>query len=275
MTAWGATARLAAAVYLAIVLAGGAVVARAHRHDDAITVSVLGAGSRLSVLVTAGEARLLIAGGDDASAFANALAGARPLFSNRVDLLVLVGDRGDLPAISRAVNDIPYRRVFVVDGPLRNHLADLGLGPDRLVRRPLTIRLPRSVVVTLEPGAAGADAAPAWTATIEHAGTRVAVVGGNGRVPDRAAAVVFGGRHDPDNLAGVRAPVLVVPAAAGKELGTDPATSANPPDWIIRVAAGDAVPLRFVDGGLRLPDNARPFVPPASPEASRSERPQS
>jgi hypothetical protein len=269
VTTWTGAARIAAGIYLVIVLAGAGFDAWSSRQERQVVVSVLGSGTRLSVLVSAGDARLLIAGGDDASAFANALAASRPFFSKRIDLLVLAGDRTDLPAASRAVNDVGARRIFVLDGPLREHLADLGLSSDRLVDRPIRIRLPRSVVVSLDPGSGPFDEPRVWSATVERGGTRLAVVSGGARPPDGVAAVILGGRYGSGALHGLDVPVLVVSAGAanGNKLRTDLAAMPSPPVWVIRVSLGQVARFRFVDGGLELPREAQPFArtPPATP----------
>src|SRR5262249_699904 len=54
-------------------------------------VDVLGSGNRLSLLVTDGPARLLLATGDNPDQFDNALARFRPIFARRVDVLLMAG----------------------------------------------------------------------------------------------------------------------------------------------------------------------------------------
>jgi len=272
ISSWTGAARVAAAVYLLILLAGAGLLAWSARQERQVAVSVLGSGSRLSVLVAAGAARVLIVGGDDASAFANALAAARPFFSRRIDVLILTGDGGDLPAVSRAVGDLPARRVFALDGPLRAHLGALGLTTDQLIDRPLRINLPRSVVVAFDPGMGSNDTPQGWTATVEQAGTRLVFVSGDAPAPVDASAIVLGGQYNRAAMHGHSAPVVVVSAGAAlaNELHNDLAAAVPTPIWVLRVHEGEVAQLRFVDGGLALPSTARRLDPPASPVANTS-----
>ena len=88
--AWRSLALLAlglTATGFVLALAFGAFVARGY---DEPTVTLLGAGDGISLLVTDGPARLLIATGNDSADFGNALSDARPFCHNRIDILLLV-----------------------------------------------------------------------------------------------------------------------------------------------------------------------------------------
>ncbi len=63
-----------AAVFLASTVLGGGMGAAWANETRQPRLNVLGSGNALSVLITAGQARILLATGDDPVAFANALA---------------------------------------------------------------------------------------------------------------------------------------------------------------------------------------------------------
>ena len=57
---------------------------------------LLGSGNRLSLLVTDGPARLLLATGDSPIDYENALTDVRPIFARRVDVLLVAGSGNTL-----------------------------------------------------------------------------------------------------------------------------------------------------------------------------------
>ena len=83
----------AAIVGLLAGLLVASLVTVVHARDyGQPALALLGSGDGLSVLVTTGDARLLVVGGSDPAAFANALADARPRSHPRIDLLVELPD---------------------------------------------------------------------------------------------------------------------------------------------------------------------------------------
>src|SRR5262245_7782713 len=82
---------LALAVFVLGVATTIGVGAAQTRGYSRPSVIVLGTGAQLSVLVTDGPARLLLASGDDPAALGNALARIRPIGRNRIDVLLLAG----------------------------------------------------------------------------------------------------------------------------------------------------------------------------------------
>ena len=75
-----------------IAFAGSAAVFTFWLQDLSVPqVAFLGSGNRLSLLVTDGPARLLLATGDSPIAFENAITRVRPLFARRIDVLLVAG----------------------------------------------------------------------------------------------------------------------------------------------------------------------------------------
>ena len=80
-----------------IAFAGSAAVFTFWLHDLSVPqVAILGSGNRLSLLVTDGPARLLLATGDSPIDYENAITRVRPLFARRVDVLLVAGSDDSL-----------------------------------------------------------------------------------------------------------------------------------------------------------------------------------
>lgn len=249
---------LLSATYLAafvLVLTLGAVWAR----DDAVpSVRVLGSGSRLSLLVTSGRARLLIATGDDASAFANALGKARHPTNRRVDIVLLAGDTRDLPVASRAIRDHPESTAFTIDGPLVAHLAEFGLSPDQVIAKPTRISLPGELYVTISPST---ERDGNWRAAIAYGDTIVWAASNTSELyaaPD-SSAVILVDDYEAEAATTLQGKLLVLPsrAASWTTLRQDAIAADNGQFWASRVPPGRAIRLTFTSNGLRLPPTAR------------------
>ena len=88
---WQEVVTTAALVFL---IAGAGSVAAFTFWLQGLTapqVVLLGSGNRLSVLVTDGPARLLLATGDSPIDYENALGDVRPIFARRIDVLLVAG----------------------------------------------------------------------------------------------------------------------------------------------------------------------------------------
>lgn len=270
-------ARWAGVVFLVVVAAvfagGQVVIARAGTPR----VVLLGSGSHLSTLIVAGEARVLIATGDDGEAFLNAFSRALPLSSRRVDLLILAGDKRDLPVASLALSAIKSRHVMVLDGGLAAHLADLGLDGDALLNHGARLSLPNGIVATIEMTRDHeADSAfpSGWQVVIERATTRIRVAsdatslsGFHDRRPASLLALVgvpplepiFGSFFGLAVSSAIKDPS---PLIAGRE-------SAVP---VLKIEPGRAESLTFTSTGLRLPKHGRMIAPAPVDQATVTPR---
>lgn len=238
-------------------------------------VTVLGAGNRLSVLVTDGTARLLIAGGDDPAGFGNALAKARPLGHARVDILLLAGTKEDATLLSRARRAVPGRHIELIGKP--GLIGELGLPADAHLLSPRRFWLSPDTSVTIETtDRVDAKRGPdfAWRATIEHGAARVVVLS-DGRVAadfvdlGPVSALIVGGKEAVAAVGQIATRVLVVSAEAvtGKQVRTDVAGAVPHQTWVVRVFAGEAERFEFIDEGLQLPGGA--ISVGATPHAAR------
>jgi hypothetical protein len=253
------------AVLVFLIAAAGSVAAFTFWLQDLTTpqVAILGSGNRLSLLVTDGPARLLLATGDSPIDYENALTHVRPLFARRVDVLLVAGSGSTLLVPLAAHGDSHVRSATALAPLPRSAEAD-AIGAIPSFSSSQRIRLGPSIQVTVEtalPFAADADEEfPAWRATIEHGETRVVVLS------DGAAAALFPPASAPSVLAVSGAD----PAAAwdlspavtfvansemigGPEMRSAFTASRRPPQWGYRVFPGEALRLRFVAGGVELP----------------------
>ncbi|HEY7031263.1 MAG TPA: hypothetical protein VH482_08060, partial [Thermomicrobiales bacterium] len=122
---------LALAVFVlgfATTIGVGAAQSRGYSRP---AVTVLGTGAQLSVLVTDGPARLLLASGDDPAALGNALARIRPIARHRIDVLLLAGTTDDVTFLARARRSVEERHTEAIGNP--DVLGALGLPVDAVV----------------------------------------------------------------------------------------------------------------------------------------------
>lgn len=230
-------------------------------------VVLLGAGDRISTLIVSGNARMLITAGTNGRDLLNAFAVALPLTSRHIDVLVITGDKTDLPAASAARTSIDASKIFVLNGGLATSLDDLKLNASALISGGKRIALSPGVFVTIEqsPTDESGKSAPAWQAVIAHGKTRVRIVSDPQRMTafrDRRAssALVIAAKPAPSALPGSFLS-LAVPASVAdpsplisEKLGAIP---------VVKVENGRATSLTFTADGLKLPRSARPIAKPA------------
>jgi hypothetical protein len=268
----------------AIAFAGSVAVAAVWLRDlGAPQLALLGAGNRLSLLVSDGPARLLLATGDDPVEFENALTQVLPQFARRVDVLLVAGADRDLlvPLDARAVVHV---RSTAALAPLPRSAEAEALGTVRTITRPQRIQLGPNVSVTVETalpiGADPEEDFPAWRAIIQHGVTRVIVLSGGEAAalfPPQAASVLAIAGEDPIagwELSPAVALVANSEAIDGPDLRSAFDQSPRQPQWGFRVFPGEALRLRFVPGGIALPSEpAQPLATPLSPPSPAQTRP--
>ena len=239
-------------------------------------VAVLGSGNRLSLLVTDGPARLILATGDDPIQFENALTRVRPIFARRIDVLLIAGSGRSLDVPLAAHGD-PHVRTLAALAPLPRSAEAEEIGAIPAFTSPQRIRLGPNVSVTVETvlpfGADPEEDFPAWRAIIARGETRVVVLSDSEAAalfpPEPASVLVVSG--DDPVAAWELAPAVVLVANAesigGPELRAAFSENERKPRWGFRVFPGEALRLRFVAGGIELPaEPAQPLsgTPPAA-----------
>jgi hypothetical protein len=268
---------------LAIVFVGCSLAFALWLRDlEAPQVAVLGSGDQLSVFVSDGPARLLLASGDDPIAYENALARVRPLFARRVDVLLLAGSGQSLLVPLSAAADQHVRTTMTL-APLPPSAEAEAIGPLPDLAAPRLIRLAPTTTIVIETalpfGADPEETFPSWRATIQHQDTRIVVLSDGAAAalfpPQDSASVLIVAGQDP-TAAVQSAPAIALvansEAIAGAEL-RQLMPAPHPPRWGVRVFPGEALRLRFVPGGVALPsDVAQPLAaaPTAVPAAEVS-----
>jgi hypothetical protein len=264
-TSWQ-TMLLTVALVFVIALGGTAAAFAIWLRDlNAPQVAFLGSGNRLSILVTDGPARLLIATGDNRIEFGNALAQVRPVFARRIDVLVLAGGNATLQA-PIAIGHDPHARFVATLGPLPPSPEARELASIPPLPMPRHIQLGPSVGVTLETALPyGPDPEKeeiAWRATIERGETRIVVLS-DGSAADLfdpappASVLAVSGRNPLAAWELEPAAALVAnhDAMAGQEQRDLP-PRAGAESWAFRVHPGEALRLRFIAGGVALPPDS-------------------
>ena len=236
-------------------------------------VTVLGSGERLSILVTAGNARLLLATGDDPGALGNALAEARHPTIRRLDVLLVAGRSKDLLAPAA-----------VIDSEHARFVASIGLGSDQVLPPSLRgvpaspaerrFRLPEGVTVLVrwEPGD-DPDAPSSWAGLVTQGRSSVAVLSDGSAVgllgsAARLNALVVSGDQPLEALPTVSTGAIITTASAisGKELRQSAAGLTGGALWGARVYPGEAIRLTFAEGAITLPpDGAQRLSEPPDP----------
>ena len=226
-------------------------------------VVLLGSGNRLSVLVTDGPARLLLATGDSPIDYENALGAVRPIFARRIDVLLVAGS-GDTLRVPIAADGDSHVRSESALAPLPRSVEADAIGAIQSFSSPQRIRLGPTTQVTLEtafPFAADPDVEfPAWRATVEHGETRVVILSDGPAAalfpPPIAPSVLAVSGADPAAAWGLSPGVAFVANSEmidGPEMRAAFAESRRPPQWGYRVFPGEALRLKFVPGGVELP----------------------
>jgi len=260
---WQEIVTTAALVFL--VAAAGTIAAFTLWLQDltAPQIALLGSGNRLSLLVTDGPARLLLATGDSPIDYENALTQVRPIFARRVDVLLVAGSGSTLRVPLAAQGDSRVRNVTAL-APLPHSAEADAMGAVASFSSPQRIRLGPSTQVTVETALPfGVDAAaefPAWRATIEHGDTRVVVLSDGPAAalfPPAAAPSVLAVSGSDPAVAWDLSPAVAFVANADMIDGPDMRAaftgSRRPPQWGYRVSPGEALRLKFVAGGVELP----------------------
>jgi hypothetical protein len=190
---------------------------------------------------------MLIASGDDATAFGNALARARHVVSRRIDVVVLAGDDSSIAVAKKARDLAGDDRVFSIDGPLVAELNELGLSEGQVIADAVTFELGDRMTVTV---AANTGRDGGWSAVIERGSTRVFAgsdpAGIEGAGVFSAAVITEDTKAGPDLLTATGAVIAMRGVIeAGDAFGDE--------RYFAIVEPGAVARLELIDGGVRLP----------------------
>jgi hypothetical protein len=267
------TVWLAGIVFLLTFTAVGGLAVTWFRSSAEPRIILLGSGEAVSVLVTAGSSRLLIATGDNTTDFGNALDAALPPTIRRLDVLLVSGGQGSSVASHvLRTRDARYRAFIGPPGPGALDLAaDLGVDTLTTSRR---FQLARGVSVTIDVDSpATEDDRISWRATVNHGVTMVIILsdGADISVLQRSgfisALVVVRGRPE-SALANFDVHALMVNEDITRRANwrEELARGTSPGLLVLPIANGETETLRFVDRGLQIPRDAQP-LPTVGPSA--------
>ena len=263
-----------ATVFLVTLIGVGIAAGIWYRDIMSPRIVFLGSGDRLSVLVTDGPSRLLIASGDDPTGFENALTSVMPIFARRVDVLLVSGTKSTLMAPLSAVDGGQVRLTRSLGGiPPSLEASELGAMPELVM--PGRIKLSPDITLAIETATAAnarPDDPPAWRAIVQRGNTRIVVLS-NGEAaglfsaPPPASIIAVVGD---DPVAGwANAPGVALVAAADELSGPELRerfTGTHAPTWGFRVASGEALTFHFVENGLEVSgESAQQPEPAATP----------
>ena len=250
----------AGTVFAVTLIGVGIAVGFWYRSILSPRITFLGSGDRLSVLVTDGPSRLLIASGDDPTGFENAVTSVLPLFARRVDVLLVSGSGSTLLAPLAASEDEQVRLTNSL-GEIPPSVEASELGSLTPLTTPARIQLSPQITLSIETAsAAGAepDEPVSWRAIVERGHTRIVVLSDGEAAdlfsqPPPASVVAIAGD---DPVAGWDAAPGVALVTAADEL-TGPKlrerfAADNAPRWGFRVASGEALTFHFVENGLAV-----------------------
>jgi hypothetical protein len=261
---WRNVVVTAGTVFVVALVGVGIAVGLWYRDIMSPRIVFLGSGDRLSVLVSDGPARLLIASGDDPTGYENALTSVLPIFARRVDVLLVSGAKTTLlaPVAAAQGEQVQVTRSL---GTIPPSLEASELGEITALNAPSRIRLSPEITLSIEtaiPENAEPDDPVSWRAIVERGQTRIVVLSdgmaaGLFSMPPPASIIAVAGD---DPVAGWdAAPGVALVAAAGELSGPklrERFAEDNAPRWGFRVASSEALTFHFVENGLEVAEES-------------------
>lgn len=269
---WART--LERAVFLLLVALGGTTILAASWSGDYAQprATLLGSERGISVLVTAGSARVLILNGTDPTALGNALSKARHPGLERLDLMIVPGNAGAATLAPRAIELLAPRAVMTVGGDAS--LAGTSIVPLKIIDRSTAIELPEGVTIAIDLWAAadGENDDVTWSARIERGDASIYWVSDREELmqdslPAEVNVTVIG-RGAPVNdtpFPLTRTIVVAGESISGPDLRTLAFGSLGPDVDTKRIYAGEIVRIDLDAAGIGAVPGA---LPAASPTAT-------
>ena len=260
--------------FIFLLALGGTTIATASWARDFAQprATLLGADRGISVLVTAGAARVLIVNGTDSAALGNAVSRARHPGLDRLDLMIVSGNAAAAELVPRAIEILSPRSVMTVGSV--SSLSGTSIVPIKVVERATEIELPDGVTIALDvfPAADGENDDVTWSATIERGGASIYFVSDREELLQRSLpeetdiTVVGRGAPAKDSpFPNTRFIVVAGESISGPELREVAGDSVGSEAETKRVFHGEAVRISLDPEGIHTVSGS---TPSASPEAS-------
>jgi len=260
---WRSNTVIALSAFIITVVGGSLICLFWIRDLRTPSVTFLGSGSDLSVLIADGPSRLLLATGDNPIAFENAFLATQPLFARRVDLLLVSGDAASL-RVPETARKATVPRQLASLGALPPSPEFDALQPLGAISGHQHVRLSNETTVWIETqtpiGADPLATEEAWRLIIEHQGTRISIYSDGDAVPlfpaEHPGSIVAVTGSDPLAFMADGEGVVFV-ANATQIDGPALREALSVPDadssWLVRVHPGDAVRMLLSDDGVDVP----------------------
>ncbi len=269
---WARKLELFAFIFL-LALGGTTIATASWARDYAQPrATLLGSDRGISVLVTAGAARVLIVNGTDSAALGNAVSKARHPGLDRLDLMIVSGNAAAADLVPRAIEILNPRSVMTVGGVAS--LAGTSIVPIKVVEQSTEIELPDGVMIALEvwPAADGENDDVTWSAAIERAGASIYVASDReelhqNSLPDESDITVVGrGAPAGDSpFPNTRAIVVAGESISGPDLRDIARESVGSEVETRRVFSGEAVRIALDPEGIAAVSGSTPAAsPPAA-----------
>jgi hypothetical protein len=156
--------------YLAGALAGLIIASTCsaywQRTANQPAIILMGTGHGLSALITTAAARILVVGGDDPIALANAFADGLPPTLRRIDVVVITPGASTI-VTERAVALSGAQRVMAIDATEETSDEPGFDGPVRMIGGPRTIELGGELLVDINPGLIAGQPASGWSIRVQ------------------------------------------------------------------------------------------------------------
>lgn len=269
---WARTIELFIFVTL-IALGGTTIVAASWARDySQPRATLLGSDRGISVLITAGPARVLIVNGTDPAALGNAVSEARHPGLDRLDLLIVSSNSAASGLAARAIGILQPRLVITVGSP--PPLAQSGIDRGKMIEDSTEIALPDGITVSIDiwPAAGSEIDDVTWAATIQRGGATIYWVSdrealSQDSMPEDADVTVIGrGQPTGDTpFPTTRAIVVAGESISGPELRALSLDSVGPDVQTARVFAGEAMRIDLNPEGIRTVPGAIPAGTPIAP----------
>lgn len=266
---WKRTLELVAFIFL-VALGATTIATTAWARDYAAPrATLLGSDRGVSLLVTAGAARVLIVNGTDPSSLGNALSRARHPGLDRLDLMIVSGNEAAAQLAPRAIELLSPRVVMTVGSSAS--LSESSYAATRIIQHPTVIELPDGVTITIEvwPAAGGENDDVTWSARIDRGDASIFWVSDRedllqDSMPGEVDVTVIGrGAPAADSpLPNSRVIVAAGESISGPDLRSIVLDTIGPGAQTLRVFAGEITRVDLDLEGIRSVSGANPVATP-------------
>ncbi len=262
------------AFFFMLSLGGATIVSASWARDYAQPrATLLGSERGISVLVTAGAARVLIVNGTDPAALGNAISKARHPGLDRLDLVIVSGNAAAAGLAPRVVELLNPREMMTVGSAAS--LAGSSIVPRKVIEHSTEIELPHGVTISIEvwPAADGENEDVTWSVRIERGGASVYWVSDRERLlqeslPDEADVTIVGRGAPADGAPFPNTRVIVVAGESiiGPDLRALALDSLGPEVETKRIFAGEDLRIELDPEGIWTVSGS---TPAGTPDAVR------